>query len=507
MRNNLDVCQRATVSKDRHIVTMRMQSPGKSKVGFHQPREGALFDRIQGRLWKQYVKVCLLCLAVISLYIVMLRPQWLLYFSDNDTVEPIPSVLHTGGRAIDSGSMSRSLLKMDLKHEGVTHVVPKLRLKKVHADTSSPLNYSIDVNEGVNNSLGLSKNIRIYVYELPSAFNVDWLKDDRCSNHLFAAEVAIHQRLLSSPVRTMDPVEADYFFVPVYVACNFNTTTGLPSLRHARSQLGAAVKYVSRKMPYWSRNKGRDHIFIATHDHGPCFHTMEDAAVVAGIPSFLQNSIILQTFGLTDRHACRTNNSIIIPPYVDPRGVKEGWSPDLQQRDIWVYFRGKMEIHPKNISGRIYSRGVRSMIWKKFGRNRRFFIKRSRTSGYLSEMRRSVFCLCPLGWAPWSPRIVESAIAGCIPVIIADKIALPYSHVINWSKISVTVPEKDVDKLSEILDRVAESDLTTIQENLWDERNRRALLYMDPLTPGDATWQILDVLSQKASNWTHHALQ
>ena len=144
-----------------------------------------------------------------------------------------------------------------------------------------------------------------------------------------------------------------------------------------------------------------------------------------------------------------------------------------------------------------FARGIRSTIWHKFRRNRKFFIKRTRTSDYYSELRRSVFCLCPLGWAPWSPRIVESVISGCVPVIIADMIALPFPHAINWSQISVTVAEKDVDKLGKILEKVAHTNLTTIQKNLWNEPYRRALLYTDPLANGDATWQIFELLSRK----------
>jgi hypothetical protein len=61
---------------------------------------------------------------------------------------------------------------------------------------------------------------------------------------------------------------------------------------------------------------------------------------------------------------------------------------------------------------------VRTVIWRKFNSDRRFYLKRQRFAGYQSEIVRSVFCLCPLGWAPWSPRLVESVALGCVPVII-----------------------------------------------------------------------------------------
>jgi hypothetical protein len=119
--------------------------------------------------------------------------------------------------------------------------------------------------------------VRIYVYDLPSRFNRDWAAaDPRCARHLFAAEVAIHESLLGahSAVR---PEDADLFFVPVYVSCNFSTANGFPSLAHARGLLADAVGLVRREMPYWNRSAGADHVFAASHDFGACFHPMVSA--------------------------------------------------------------------------------------------------------------------------------------------------------------------------------------------------------------------------------------
>ncbi|GKA47755.1 probable glucuronoxylan glucuronosyltransferase IRX7 [Tanacetum coccineum] len=88
--------------------------------------------------------------------------------------------------------------------------------------------------EVIRPTKGLLNDMKVYVYELPSKYNVDWLSNNRCSNHLFASEVAIHNALLKSDVRTLDPSEADFFFVPVYVSCNFSTVNGFPAIGHAR---------------------------------------------------------------------------------------------------------------------------------------------------------------------------------------------------------------------------------------------------------------------------------
>ncbi|XP_073525484.1 uncharacterized protein [Phyllobates terribilis] len=344
------------------------------------------------------------------------------------------------------------------------------------------------------------KNLKIYVYQLPRRYNSDWLlSDDRCSRHLFSAEVALHRVLLKSPARTLDPFNADFFFVPVYVSCNFSAVNGFPAIGHARSLISDAVRFISDSLPFWNRSSGADHLFVASHDFGSCFHTIEDVAMTDGVPEIMRNSVILQTFGVQYEHPCQAVKNVVIPPYIPPENVRSTLQkfPLDGHRDIFAFFRGKMEIHPKNISGRFYSRGVRTKIWEHFNRDMRFYLRRKRFAGYQSEMARSVFCLCPLGWAPWSPRLVESVALGCVPVIIADGIRLPFPWAIPWPEISLTVPEGDVAQLGEILDHVASTNLSAIQRNLRDPAVTRALMFHDPAREGDATWQVVDALSHK----------
>lgn len=343
------------------------------------------------------------------------------------------------------------------------------------------------------------KNLKVFVYDLPSNYNTDWLMNKRCSTHLFASEVAIHRALLTSEFRTFDPYEADFFFVPVYVSCNFSAVNGFPAIGHARSLISSAVNLVSNEYPFWNRSRGSDHVFVASHDFGACFHTLEDVAMAEGIPKILNNSILLQTFGVVHSHPCMEVENVVIPPYISPESVRTTLekAPVNGRRDIWAFFRGKMEVHPKNVSGRYYSKRVRTEIWRKFNGDRRFYLQRRRFSGYQLEIARSVFCLCPLGWAPWSPRLVESVALGCVPVVIADGIRLPFSSAVRWSEISLTVAERDVGKLGKILERVAATNLSVIQKNLWDPRTRRALLFHNKVEEGDATWQVLVGLSEK----------
>jgi hypothetical protein len=38
--------------------------------------------------------------------------------------------------------------------------------------------------------------------------------------------------------------------------------------------LADAVDLVRRDAPFWNRSGGADHVFVASHDFGACFHPM-----------------------------------------------------------------------------------------------------------------------------------------------------------------------------------------------------------------------------------------
>jgi hypothetical protein len=89
---------------------------------------------------------------------------------------------------------------------------------------------------------------------------------------------------------------------------------------------------------------------------------------------------------------------------------------------------------------------------------------------------------------------VESVLLGCVPVIIADNIRLPFPSILRWPDISLQVAEKDVASLETVLDHVVATNLTAIQKNLWDPAKRKALVFNRQLEEGDATWQVLTEL-------------
>ncbi|URE21067.1 Exostosin family [Musa troglodytarum] len=224
---------------------------------------------------------------------------------------------------------------------------------------------------------------KVFVYELPSKYNKDVVeKDPRCLNHMFAAEIFMHRFLLTSPVRTLIPEKADWFYIPVYSTCDL-TKNGLPLPFRSPQMMRSAIQLVASNWLYRNRAEGADHFFIVPHDFGACFHYQEEIAIEHGIMPLLQRA--------------------------------------------------------------------RASLWKTFKNNPLFDISTEHPPTYYEDMQQAVFCLCPLGWAPWSPGLVEAVIFGCIPVIIADDIVLPFADAIPWEEIAVFAAKEDVPKLDTIL--------------------------------------------------------
>ncbi|MBA0819338.1 hypothetical protein Gohar_019626, partial [Gossypium harknessii] len=222
----------------------------------------------------------------------------------------------------------------------------------------------------------------------------------------------------------------------------------------------------------------------------------EEKAIERGILPILQRATLVQTFGQRN-HVCLNEGSITIPPYAPPQKMQARQIPLDTPRSIFVYFRGLFYDVNNDPEGGYYARGARAAVWENFKNNPLFDISTEHPTTYYEDMQRAIFCLCPLGWAPWSPRLVEAVVFGCIPVIIADDIVLPFADAIPWEEIGVFVAEEDVPKLDTILTSIPPEVILRKQRLLANPSMKRAMLFPQPALPGDAFHQILNGLARK----------
>ncbi|XP_049345691.1 probable arabinosyltransferase ARAD1 isoform X2 [Solanum verrucosum] len=69
-------------------------------------------------------------------------------------------------------------------------------------------------------------------------------------------------------------------------------------------------------------------------------------------------------------------------------------------------------------------------------------------------MRSSKFCLDPAGDTPSSCRLFDAIVSHCVPVIVSDKIELPYEDEIDYNKFSIFFSREEAKKEGYILDQL-----------------------------------------------------
>ena len=119
---------------------------------------------------------------------------------------------------------------------------------------------------------------------------------------------------------------------------------------------------------------------------------------------------------------------------------------------------------------------------------------------YMMKVRHSVFCLAPAGFAPWSRRLYEVMIEGCIPIIIADDIVLPFQDQLEWNAFSVTVAEKVVKegRLKKVLESIAKEKIVELQRVLMSVKE--SIVYRFPTAQPTEITGVLSEYPQKGEN-------
>ncbi|CAN4124548.1 unnamed protein product [Withania somnifera] len=253
--------------------------------------------------------------------------------------------------------------------------------------------------------------LKVFVYELPSKYN--------------KKIIYMHRFLLSSPVRILNPEEADWFYTPVYTTCEYLTPHGHPLPFNSPRMMRSAILLIASRWPYWNRTH---HFFIVPHDFWRI-----------GILPLLQRATLVQTFG-QQNHVCLKDGSITIPPYAPPQKVQSHLIPPATTR---FYFRGLFYDNRNEPGGGYYARGARAAY---------------------EDMQRAIFCLCPLGWAPWSPRLVEA---------------------VEFRYIGLFVAEKDVLYLDNILTPVPPEEILRKQRLLANPSMKQEMLFLQPAQRDD----------------------
>ncbi|ETN63850.1 exostosin-2 [Anopheles darlingi] len=85
---------------------------------------------------------------------------------------------------------------------------------------------------------------------------------------------------------------------------------------------------------------------------------------------------------------------------------------------------------------------------------------------YPAVLESGVFCLIARGVRLAQPVLLEAMATGCIPVIVADNLVLPFSNILDWELLSVRVYESQLHSVLALLKRVSDQRIRELQAHV-----------------------------------------
>ena len=342
---------------------------------------------------------------------------------------------------------------------------------------------------------------KVFVYDVPKQLTSELAKKyGRCERDQYGTEIWFHRNFRDDKngVRTMNPEEADLFFVPQYGECFLWSREMLrhenqgQAMEETNEYFLEVLSHVKGKWPYFNRTDGRDHIFVFAGARGP--------TIFRDWQKEIPHSIYLTPEGDRTLPQFDTWKDIVIPGLeYDKRMYLEEHRNELvknpPKRKILAMFRGTID-HP---AGFAYSKGLRPKLKKIFQNATDVIygtkIKDCDRDCYVREMTESVFCLNPLGWTPWTLRFYQAVMTRCIPIIIADNIEFPFESEINYSEFALKIPEKDVSDILETMRDMPEEERERRRQYM--DKIWKKFTYQRPAELGDAYYSTVKELGRK----------
>ncbi|XP_049933075.1 probable glycosyltransferase At3g07620 isoform X3 [Nymphaea colorata] len=239
-----------------------------------------------------------------------------------------------------------------------------------------------------------------------------------------------------------DPSRAHMFYLP-YSALKLRSATnatGATRQKFLALYLKNYISMLAAKYPFWNKTHGADHFLVACHDWGPQQTRLHEEVKLNTIKALCNANPSKGIFKLGRDVSLPTT---YIRSGQDP--LKDVGGKPAHERQTLAFFAGQMHGRVRPVMLQHWEQDTDMKIQGEMP-------DRIQSKGsYRENMKSSRYCICPRGYEVNSPRVVEAIYYECVPVIISDDYVLPFDEVLNWDAFAVTVREKDIPRLKEIL--------------------------------------------------------
>ncbi|XP_043707255.1 probable arabinosyltransferase ARAD1 [Telopea speciosissima] len=293
-----------------------------------------------------------------------------------------------------------------------------------------------------------------------------------------------------SVVRVVNSSQADIIFVPFFSSLSYNKNSKLHGSEKASSMnrmLQDKLVQFLMSQDEWKRSGGKDHLIVAHHPN----------SMQAARRKLRSAMFVLADFG---RYSVEIANieKDIIAPYKHVVRTIYGESVPFKKRPVLAYFQGA--IYRKD--GGVIRQELHHLL--KDEKDVHFTFGSVHNHGISKAgqgMTSSKFCLNIAGDTPSSNRLFDAIVSHCVPVIISDKIELPFEDVLDYTEFCIFVRASDAVKkgfLLNLLRGIKQDSWTTMWEKL--KAVAHHFEYQYPSQPGDAVEMIWEAVSHKRAS-------
>ncbi|CAH1390204.1 unnamed protein product [Nezara viridula] len=268
-----------------------------------------------------------------------------------------------------------------------------------------------------------SSKILVYVYPLIKYYD---LKGNPVTSQMSKEFYQLLKTITESKYYTPNPLEACLFVVSIDT---------LNQNRFRAKETSQALA----SLPHW--NNGENHIiFNMIPGSAPEYNTVVDLA--------LGNAIVAGA-GF-DSWSYRVGFDISLPVFSPIASTLK----DASYTRKWLVISSQLNIHPEYYSEllQLSSNTNELLVLEPCHdmRNASMRCHGTRTYHYPHILQRGVFCLVLRGARLGQPTLLDALAAGCIPIISADTIVLPFADVIDWKRVSLLLSEGDLSSILKV---------------------------------------------------------
>ncbi|XP_024530912.1 probable arabinosyltransferase ARAD1 [Selaginella moellendorffii] len=306
---------------------------------------------------------------------------------------------------------------------------------------------------GISRTSGKNAKLKVFMYELPRKYNfglfnrdgpaqeIPWknlsnlpgphtqgLKKQHSVEYWMTLDLLDEGgREFRAAQRVSDPGEADVFFVPYFASLSFNVfgvSMRDPETEHDKKLQVGMIEYLS-KSPWYQRSGGRDHVLVLHHPNA--FRFLKDRLNLS--------LLVVADFGRFPKGVAALHKDVVAPySHMVPTYNGDDGTDPFEERTTLLFFQGRVKRKDDGV--------VRTQLAAILENQPRVHFEEGIATNFTVEqamqgMRSSRFCLHPAGDTPSSCRLFDAIVSHCVPVIVSDKIELPFEDELDYSEFSL----------------------------------------------------------------------